>query len=152
MYTASVLPGHQRPRLLGQPVSESIFLCTPNAQSQLASVYRKQEREKQRNYEQGIREIELSAFTPLMFSTSGGMAKCASVTYKRLTSLLSTKRDQPYSLVIAWLRLSPEFFTPEVCHHLPSWSTSRSSSGCAVHNGPLDVKDKFLTNIAVSIT
>ena len=84
-----------------------VWVFNPNAQShqmlQLASVYREQEREKQRNYEQRLREIELGPFTALVFSTSGGMAKCASVTYKRLTSLLSTKRDQPYSLVIARL-------------------------------------------------
>ena len=39
-----------------------------------------------------------------MFLTSGGMAKSASVAYKRLASLLARKRDQLYSLVIAWLR------------------------------------------------
>ena len=78
-----------------------------------------------------------SAHSLLMFSTSGGMAKCASVTYKRLVSLLSTKHDQPYSLVIAWLRCHLSFSL------LRSATTclrgARSSSGRAVHNGPLDL-------------
>ena len=70
-----------------------VRVFNPNAQTypklQLASVYRKQEREKQRTYEQRIREVELGTFTPLVFLTSGGMAKSASVAYKRLASLLA---------------------------------------------------------------
>ena len=115
----------------------------PNAQShrtlQLASVYWKQERERSREItnRESVKSNSIGAFTPLMFSTPGGMAKCASVTYKRLASLLSTKHDQPYSLVIAWL-----------CCHL-SFSLLRSaitflrgtcsSSGRAVYNRPLDL-------------
>ena len=80
----------------------------PNAPSyrqlQLNSIYRRQEREKRTNYEQRIREVELASFTPLVFSISGGMGKSTSVAYKRLVSLLSIKRNQLYSLVLAWLR------------------------------------------------
>ena len=86
-----------------------VRVFNPNTQThwkfQIASVYRKQEREKQRTYEQQIREVEMGTFTPLVFSTSGGMAKSTSVAYKRLASLLARKRDQPYSLVLAWLTL-----------------------------------------------
>ena len=42
----------------------------------------------------------VGTFTPLVFSTAGGMAKFASVAYKRLASVLARKQDQPYSLVI----------------------------------------------------
>ena len=62
----------------------------PNAPSywkmQLPSAYRLHERQKQRSYDQRVREVEHGSFTPLVFSTSGGMGKCASVTYKRLAS------------------------------------------------------------------
>ena len=34
----------------------------------------------------------------------GSMSRVTSVAYKRLASMLSGKRDQPYSLVMAWLR------------------------------------------------
>ena len=70
----------------------------------LASVYHRQEREKQRKYEQRVHEVELGSFTPPIFSHSGGMAKSTAVAYKRLTSLLANKRDQPYNVVMAWLR------------------------------------------------
>ena len=99
-----------------------IRVFNPNAPTyqnlQLASAYRKQEREKQIRYEQRVREIELGSFTPLVLSTSGGMAKSTTVAYKRLASLLASKRDRPYSTVIAWLR----------CHL--SFSLLRSSVSC----------------------
>ena len=85
-----------------------VRVFNPNARSyrelQLPSVYRRQEREKQRKYEQRIREVEHGSFTPLVFSTSGGMAKSATAAYKRLASMLSIKRDQPYCTVMSWLR------------------------------------------------
>ena len=56
-----------------------------------------------------VREIENGSFTPLVFSTSGGMGKAAKITYKRLASLLSIKREQPYSLVMGWLRCRLSF-------------------------------------------
>ena len=80
----------------------------PNASSyrnlQLSSIYRRHENEKKRNYEDRVREVEHGSFTPLVFSTSGGMGGLATTTYKRLASQIATKKDQPYSKVIAWLR------------------------------------------------
>ena len=80
----------------------------PNASSycnlQLSSVYRRHEKEKKRNYEDRVREVEHGSFTPLVFSTSGGMGGLATTTYKRLASQIATKKDQPYSKIIAWLR------------------------------------------------
>ena len=85
----------------------------PNAPSyqkmQLPSAYRLHERQKQRSYDQRVQEVEHGSFTPLVFSTSGGMGKCASVTYKRLASLLSTKQDQLYGATIAWIRCCLSF-------------------------------------------
>ena len=55
----------------------------PNAPSyqkmQLPSAYRLHERQKQRSYDRRVQEVEHGSFTPLVFSTSGGMGKCASV-------------------------------------------------------------------------
>ena len=48
-------------------------------------------------------------FTPLVFSTSGGMGKESSVFYKRLADFLSTKRDMPYSRTMEWLRCRLNF-------------------------------------------
>ena len=55
-------------------------------------------------YYQHVQEVEHGSFTTLVFTTSGGMGKCASVTYKRLASLLSTKQEQSYSAIIVWVR------------------------------------------------
>ena len=59
---------------------------------------------KRRHYDQRVREIEHSTFTPLFLSTTGGMGKVATTFYKRLTSFLSDKRDENYSHTMGWLR------------------------------------------------
>ena len=80
----------------------------PNATSyrnlQLGSAYRRHEKEKKRCYEDRIREVEHGSFTPLVLSTSGGMGLLATTAYKRLASLIASKRNQPYNKVMAWLR------------------------------------------------
>ena len=68
-----------------------------------AAVYRKHEMEKRRCYEQRIREVEHSSFTPLVFSAVGGMGTAASVFYKRLAFMLAEKQAQTYAKTIGWL-------------------------------------------------
>ena len=58
----------------------------------MEACYRRHEREKCRAYEQRVREVERGSFTPLVFSISGGMGRAATVTYKRLASLLEKCR------------------------------------------------------------
>ena len=71
--------------------------------------YRKHEREKKRAYEQRVREVEHSTFTPLVFSATGGMASEATNFYKRLASMLALKWDSPYSSTLCWLRCRLSF-------------------------------------------
>ena len=59
---------------------------------------------KKRAYQQRIQETKHSSFTPLIFSATGRMAREATVFYKRLASMLATKRDQPYSSTMTWMR------------------------------------------------
>ena len=66
-------------------------------------------KDKQRMYEQRIRDVEMGSFTPLVFSTFGGMGSAATVAYKRLASMLSTQRGQSYSSVVSWIRYSTSF-------------------------------------------
>ena len=58
-----------------------VRVFNPNAPSnwklKLNSAYRRHEKEKQRSYEQRIREVEHGSFTPLVFSASGGMGELA---------------------------------------------------------------------------
>ena len=48
----------------------------------LTSCYRRHEQEKRRAYDQRVREIEHGCFSPLVFSTSGGMGPTAKVVYR----------------------------------------------------------------------
>ena len=51
-------------------------------QSKLYSVYRQHETKKRREYEQRVRVIERRCFTPLVFTTEGGMASEATVFFR----------------------------------------------------------------------
>ncbi len=77
--------------------------------SSLFNTYRQHENLKKRHYEQRIREVEHSSFTPLVFATTGGHGPEATAFYKRLASMLSDKCKQPYSTTISWLRCRISF-------------------------------------------
>ena len=85
-----------------------VRVFNPSAQSNqhgsLASVYRRHEQEKKRQYEQQVQDVEHATFTPLVMSTSGGMGKAATTFYKRLASMLREKRDVSYGKTINWIR------------------------------------------------
>ena len=66
--------------------------------------YRRHEQEKRRSYDQRVRDVEHGIFSPLVFSTAGGMGPTAKVVYKKLASMLAAKHSQPYSLTLNWLR------------------------------------------------
>ena len=81
-----------------------VRVFNPHAQSYrntfLAQRYRQKELEKRRAYKERVREIEHSSFSPLVFTTSGGMGTTAAVVYKWITSLIGEKQDKPYSMVM----------------------------------------------------
>lgn len=85
----------------------------PNAQSyrhsSISSLYRRHEQAKKREYGDRIREVENGSFTPLVFSTTGGMGREATLFYKRLADNLSEKRNIEYSKTMAWMRCTLSF-------------------------------------------
>ena len=87
-----------------------VRICNPTAQSyhnsSLEAVYQLQERGKRRQYEERIREVEMSSFTPLVFSIFGGMSKSTAAAYKHLADL---KRGEPYGQVISWICIKINF-------------------------------------------
>ena len=139
-------------RILGTATAECIFdvkvfnPCAPSCRgTRLEACYRRHEREKCRAYKQSVREVERGSFTPLVFSTSGGMGRAATVTYKRLASLLATKRELPYSVVMGWLRCPLSFSllrSAVMClrgsrsarNHVPC-----NSMDIAVHEGRINI-------------
>ena len=116
-----------------------VKVFNPNASSylgsQVSSLYRRFERDKRRRYEQRIREVEMASFTPLVFSTSGGMSGCTNVFYKRLAYLLSLKKKLEYGNVMAWLRyrLSFSLLRSAIAY---LWG-ARSHRGCPANYGAL---------------
>ena len=80
-----------------------------NRQTQSSSTYRRHENVKRRAYEQRIREVEHASFTPLVMSLTGGLGHAATITYKRLGSLLAEKWDTPYATVMGSLRCRLSF-------------------------------------------
>ena len=70
----------------GQDAFFDVRVFNPNAPSyrnqDISNLFSKHEREKKREYNQRVLEVENSVFTPLVFSTSGGMSKECTVFYK----------------------------------------------------------------------
>lgn len=85
----------------------------PNApsyrQSSLPALYRRHELIKKREYGDRVRLVEQASFTPLIFSSTGGMGKEAKVFYQRLANLLSTRQNAKYSTTLAWIRCTLSF-------------------------------------------
>ena len=53
---------------------------------------------------QRICEVKHGTFSSLVFSSTGGTAREATVIYKRLASFLSERWKQPYIVTMGWLR------------------------------------------------
>ena len=73
-------------------------MCPPNADSYRdltpKQVYRKHEKEKKRKYAERVMEIEQGTFTPLVFTTTGGMADECVKHHSRLAELIEIRREK----------------------------------------------------------
>ena len=99
----------------------STFECTffdvrvlhPNApsyrSSDLTSLYRNHEQEKMRKYNSRIITVERGSFSPLVYTTFGGMGPQATRYHKRLAGLIAMKRDEDYTHVISHMRTRIRF-------------------------------------------
>ena len=88
-----------------------------NENFQPSNSYRAHENAKKRMYEQRIREIKHSSFTPFVISLTGGLGREAQAAYMHLASLLAAKRDSPYSTTMGWLHCSLSFAL--LCSSIP---------------------------------
>jgi len=83
---------------------------TPSYQhTSIASLFRRHKLEKKREYGDRIRSVEFASFTPLVFSTFGGLGREPTVFYSCLAYLLSVKRAIPYNRMLSWMRYSLSF-------------------------------------------
>ncbi len=53
--------------------------------------------------------IEQGTFTPLVYSTSGGLGNECQVFYKQLTSKIASKTNDKYEKVLTWIRCRLSF-------------------------------------------
>ena len=85
----------------------------PNAESykdlNIQQIYRKHEYEKKRPYANRVLEVERGTFTPLLFTTTGGMADECKRFHSRLAELISIKKGEEYSTTTSWIRSKVSF-------------------------------------------
>jgi len=82
-----------------------VRVCHPNAESYRdlspEQIYRHQLNGKKRSYAKRVMEIEQGTFTPLVFSTTGGMVEECRRYHSTLAKLLAIKKGEDYSTTIA---------------------------------------------------
>ena len=79
-------------------IRHSFFSSSPDQQ-----IYREHEDKKKRLYANRVLEVEHGTFTPLVFTTTGGMADECKRFHSRLVELISIKKGEEYSTTISWI-------------------------------------------------
>ena len=103
----------------------------------LKSLFRKMEGDKKREYGERIREVEHGSFTPLVFTTGGGMGQEAMVVVKKLADNLAMKRNERYSRVVSWMRCRLAFSLARAA--IRCVRGSRSIRRWMHHQAPVDL-------------
>ena len=85
------------------PNSPSYIDKTPD------QIYSQHEKEKKRSYNHRIMHVDKGSFTPLIYSTTGGMGPEATRFHKRLAELISVKRGESYADVVNHIRTKIRF-------------------------------------------
>ena len=72
-------------------------------------LYTRHEKEKKRDYNNRVLQVEKGSFAPLILSTTGGMGPESTKFHKRLAELIATKRGEEYSHVVSHIRTRLRF-------------------------------------------
>ena len=98
------------------PYERSFFdirVTNPTARSNitksLEAVYRQNENEKKRAYGQRVIDVEKGSFTPLVFTTTGGMGPECQRFNKRLAALIAKKTNEDRGQVMRHIRCKLRF-------------------------------------------
>ena len=90
-----------------------VRVCHPNAVSyrdlEPQQIYRIHGNEKKRLYSERVLDIEHGTFTPLVFTTTGGMGKECLKYHSRLAQLIAIKKGEQYAKTISWVRTRTSF-------------------------------------------
>ena len=91
----------------GQQVFFDIRVFNPITQrygsQELTKAYEINEREKKRQYNERILEVEHASFTPLVMTTLGGIGRKATKFYSRLSESIAEKRKERYNVIKNWI-------------------------------------------------
>ena len=97
----------------GQRAFYDVRVFSPFAKShlnqKLETAFRSNEKEKKRQYNQRVIEVEHGSFTPLIFAPYGGNGREAERLITELALKLSEKKQMEYSMVMHWLRAKLSF-------------------------------------------
>ena len=86
-----------------------------NSCKSIPAMYQSHEQEKKHKYNSRVINVERATFTPLVFSTSGGMGPEAATFYKRVADKISMKTQQRYCDVISFIRRRLRFDLLKTC-------------------------------------
>ena len=90
-----------------------VRVCHPNADSYKnlipEQIYKLHENGKKRLYSSRVLEVERGTFTPLFFTTTGGMSDECQRYHSRFVELLAVKKQESYASIIAWIRTRVPF-------------------------------------------
>ena len=88
-------------------------VCHPNADSYKdlshQQIYRQHENKKKRMYAKQVIEVEQGTFTPLVYTTTGGMGEECQRFHSRLAELIAAKNGEQYSTTISCIRTKVSF-------------------------------------------
>ena len=68
-----------------------------------STIFKEQEEEKKRKYQQRVLDYEMGSFTPPVFGTYGGMGADCNCFLKHQADKLSGKNEEPYHINITWI-------------------------------------------------
>ncbi len=83
--------------------------CETNVYKSLSQVYQEHEKEKKASYEQRILDTEKGSFTPLIFTTSGGMGPLCTVLVKRVSRKIAEDKNEAIGHVTNHIRTRLRF-------------------------------------------
>ncbi len=76
---------------------------------ELSNCFKRNEDEKKRHYNERVNTVEYGTFSPLVFSTNGGMGRECGAFYKRLSEMIAEKRNVPVQQTTNFIRSKISF-------------------------------------------
>ena len=75
----------------------------------LRKLYQVNEKEKKKQYNECILQVEHGTFTPLVMRATGGMGRESRKFYTRLSEIIFVKRKENYTFIPLWIRRKISF-------------------------------------------